>query len=63
MEAVAAAVDVDVPEAYLNAVAEKEFQERLLRMVSDGVATPQTVEAMATEEGLRDFIAERCART
>ena len=51
-----------MPPAYLTAVAEREFQEKLLRMVRDGVATPQQVEAMATEEGLAAFIEERCAR-
>lgn len=59
MEAVAASVDVDIPHAYLMAVAEREFQEKLLRMISDGVATPEQVEGMATEEGLTAFVEER----
>ncbi len=33
MEAVAAAVDVVVPESYIRMVAEKEYQEKMLGMV------------------------------
>lgn len=33
MEAIATCVDVDVPDSYLVAVAEREFQEKLLTMV------------------------------
>lgn len=36
MEAVARCVDVEVPEAYVRAVAEREFQEKLLTMVGGG---------------------------
>ncbi|GBG00567.1 hypothetical protein Rsub_13295 [Raphidocelis subcapitata] len=59
MEAVAGAVSVELPQSYLRAVAEKEFQERLLQMVSTRVATPEQAEAMCTEEGLAEYIAER----
>lgn len=37
MEAVASCVRVDLPEAYVRAVAEKEYQEKLLGMVGLGV--------------------------
>jgi FKBP-type peptidyl-prolyl cis-trans isomerase (trigger factor) len=60
MEAVAACVDIEVPEAYVDAVAAREYQEKLLGMVQAGVATPEQAERMATEEGLRAFIDERC---
>ncbi|KAI8469557.1 MAG: hypothetical protein J3K34DRAFT_277210 [Monoraphidium minutum] len=61
MEAVAACVEVELPEAYVAAVAEKEYQEKLLGMIQNKLASPQQVEAMMTEEMLGEFIAEKRA--
>jgi hypothetical protein len=57
IDAVVAAVSSPVPERYLTMVADKEFQERLLGLVSKGVATPQDVEEQYNEEALAQYIA------
>ncbi|KAK9816415.1 hypothetical protein WJX72_000020 [[Myrmecia] bisecta] len=58
-EAVAQAVDVEVPESLIQEVGKQDYQAKLLEMQAKGKLTLEQVSQLATEELLNNYISQK----
>jgi len=59
VEALAACVELDVPEEMVRLAGEKEYERRLMGMLQEGAATPEDLPRLTEEAAVADFIRER----
>jgi trigger factor len=59
VEALAACVELDVPEEMVRLAGEKEYERRLMAMLQEGGATPDDLPRLTAEDVVADFIRER----